>query len=230
MGTIAIPSNGPGDWQHVLAKPDLHWKPGASAMSLAACWEAAHGEFPPEVASMLNSSGIPDLVGLRPLLIVPEFKVPLPGGDRPSQTDVFVLAKGGNGLVPIAVEGKVEEPFGPELGEKLRETSPGQTERLTFLYRKLGVVELPKDVRYQLMHRAASAVLLAEQLGAASAVMLIHSFSSTKRWFEDFRRFAELMGASVHPDKVILLPKVPGCRLYAGWCSGDLAFTAVDLR
>jgi hypothetical protein len=27
-----------------------------------------------------------------------------------------------------------------------------------------------------------------------------------------------------------VLPKVLGCRLYVGWCCGELAFTKVDLR
>ena len=129
MGTIAIPSSGPHEWQRVLAKPDLHWKPGASAMTLAACWEAARGEFPGEVQNVLDTSGFPDLAGARPLLIIPEFRVPLPGGDRASQTDVFVLAKGASGLVAVAVEGKVEEPFGPEIGEKVRDASASQVPR-----------------------------------------------------------------------------------------------------
>jgi hypothetical protein len=46
------------------------------------------------------------------LLAFPEYKVPLPGGTRPLQNDVFVLAKGGDQLISIMIEGKVSEPFG----------------------------------------------------------------------------------------------------------------------
>ena len=134
MGVIAIPSNGPTDWQRVLAKPDLHWRSGASAMTLAACWEAAGGEFPPDVDRVLDSSGLPELDGLAPLLIIPEYPVALPGGARPSMTDVFVLARGASGLVAIAVEGKVNEPFGALVEEKRQDASDGQLERLEFLH------------------------------------------------------------------------------------------------
>jgi Domain of unknown function (DUF6946) len=81
-------------------------------MMLARCWEAADG-FPPEVEAILRSAGQTDMVGLEPLLIVPEYRIPLPGGSRASQTDVFVLARSATGLVTIAVEGKVDEAFGP---------------------------------------------------------------------------------------------------------------------
>lgn len=43
----------------------------------------------------------------------PEHQVPLLGGSRPSQTDLFVVAQSPGELVSIAVEGKVREPFGP---------------------------------------------------------------------------------------------------------------------
>ena len=56
--------------------------------------------------------------------------MPLPGGRRESQTDVFVLARRARGLVAIAVEGKVDEAFGPTVAE--RQTNPfrGVEERL----------------------------------------------------------------------------------------------------
>jgi hypothetical protein len=60
------------------------------------------------VATILRSAGQANLVGLEPLLIVPEYRIPLPGGKRASQTDVLVLARGATGLVTIAVEGKVD--------------------------------------------------------------------------------------------------------------------------
>lgn len=245
MGTIAIPSNGPRDWQRVLADPDLHWKPGASAMTLAACWEAAQGGFPPEVRALLDASGLSALVDSRPLLIIPEFEVALPGGRRASQTDVFVLASGAEGLVTVAVEGKVDEPFGPTVAEKRRDASPGQIERLHFLQEKLGLTDVPGEIRYQLLHRTVSALLLAEDFGAVRAVILVHSFSSTARWFDDFRRFGELLGVSVQKDGLVAVPAQASpdslaasaetsggrsCPLYIGWCSGDRSFAEVDLR
>ena len=230
MGIIAIPSAGPKDWQRVLTKPDLHWRSGASAMTLAACWEAARGGFPPEVRRVLDATGSPGLVGLEPLFIIPEYPVALPGGARPSMTDAFVLASGVGGLVAIAVEGKVNEPFGPFVGEKRQEASDGQLERLRFLQEKLGLGDVPDDVRYQLLHRSVSAILTAEQFGATSAVMLIHSFSREKKWLDDFVRFGELLGVAAQPDQVCAVPGFTRPSFHIGWCCGNLTFASVDLR
>ncbi|MCP4643317.1 MAG: hypothetical protein GY851_22915 [bacterium] len=229
MGMIAIPSNGPEDWQQVLADPLLHWRSGASAMTLAVAWEDARGEFPPEVDAMLNGSSLPELRGTQPLLVIPEYGVALPGGSRASKTDAFVVAKGNQGLVTIAVEGKVDEPFGPLVGEKRRNASDGQSKRLEFLRCKLGLSELPDDIRYQLLHRSASALLTAEDFGAVSAVMLVHSFSAQEKWFDDFQRFAELLGVSVEPNRLYAVPRNSKPSFSVGWCCGDLRFTELDL-
>src|SRR3954471_8644186 len=89
MTSIYLPSSGPHDWQWLLAKPGLHWKHGASAMALADSWEAAE-TWPTEVAEALDAPG---LRNLEPLVALPEHQVPLPGGQRASQTDLFVLAR-----------------------------------------------------------------------------------------------------------------------------------------
>jgi len=230
MGTIVIPSTGPSDWQRVLAKPDLHWRSGASAMTLAACWEAAQGDFPPELRLAFDSSTYSDLVGIKPLLIIPEFGIQIPGGSRSSMTDVFILAKGLKSLVAIAVEGKVNEPFGPIVGEKRKDASTGQLERLQFLQTKLGISRLPDDIRYQLLHRSVSAILAAEQFGADISLMIVHSFSPTMEWFDDFKRFAELLGTHVQPNHISLIPASSSPKLYIGWCCGELSFTKINLK
>ena len=40
MKRIFVPTTDETDWQPLLAKPKLHWKKGASAMTAAAAWEA----------------------------------------------------------------------------------------------------------------------------------------------------------------------------------------------
>src|SRR5437773_5971631 len=100
MKRILIPTEKVEDWKRFLAQPELHWKVGFSAMTIAKTWEDAGG-MPPEVVRILNTAG-PDLSGLDPLAIIPEYKVPLPGGARASQTDVFVVARGKGGLVTLA--------------------------------------------------------------------------------------------------------------------------------
>jgi hypothetical protein len=187
---IFIPTQSYGDWQRLLAKPKLHWKAGYSAMTRARSWEAAApAGFPPEVAACLGSAGVPELQNLSLLLALPEFQVPLPGGERPSQTDLLAMARGSKGLVAIAVEGKVDEAFGPTIGQKRAEKSAGVDERLASLFQCVGLTaaNVTDGIRYQLLHRTASAVLVAEQFFAAAAVMLVHSFSPSNKWFEDLR-------------------------------------------
>jgi hypothetical protein len=137
-------------------------------------------------------------LSLRPrearLLAVPEHEVPLNGGSTASQTDLFVLAHGPDGLVAIAVEGKAKEPFGDQTVSEWRATQTnGRRDRLAQI---LELLELDDDerlspIRYQLLHRTASAVIEARRFGARHAVMLVHSFPDGEDWFEDFAAFAD---------------------------------------
>lgn len=134
MSRILAFTSGPQDWQALLADPVKHWRSGYSARTLAHCWEASDG-FPAEVGAPFAQSAEPLLADLTPLLAIPEFKVPLPGGQRASQNDLFVLARSVAGPVTIMVEGKVSESFGPTLEEWRREASAGKEERLRFVLR-----------------------------------------------------------------------------------------------
>ncbi len=224
MKRIFVPTQSPKDWKRLLAKPDLHWREGYSAMTLARAWESAHPFVPPEIASCLESSGAWELSGLELLLAIPEYQASLPGGRRPSQTDVLALMRGPTGIVAVAVEGKVDETFGPAVGDKRTEDSAGVTERLMWLSELFGLQSVPDEIRYQLLHRSASAVLVAREFDATAAVMLVHSFSPTGLWFDDFDAFAALFGVAVAVGSTSLLGDFGGKRLYVGWCKGDQRF------
>ena len=43
MKRIFVPTRGGSDWQRLLAKPSLHWKMGASAMTAAAAQQKMRG-------------------------------------------------------------------------------------------------------------------------------------------------------------------------------------------
>ena len=183
-----VPSKGPESWRPLLAKPDLHWRRGYSARTLTHAWEAPEdGDVPPEVAPLFDEHE--DFTGWEPLLIVPEWKTGLPPSNRgPSQSDVFVLARTEQGLVTITVEGKVNESFGPTVEEWLKESpeGSGKQERLEFLKNKLNLDRIGGELRYQLLHRAAAAVIEAERFHANSAAMVVHSFSATQEGFGDY--------------------------------------------
>jgi len=230
MKRIFLPTQAPSDWQRFLAKPSLHWKKSYSSMTTAACWEAAGDELPAEVKQTLEASGRGDLIGLKLLAAIPEWEVDLPGGKRPSHTDVLALARNEEGLVVLGIEAKVDEPFGPTLGEKRADESIGQDERIEYLHAALRLdVPLKGEIRYQLLHRTVSTLRTAEDFHACSAVMLVHSFSPTRRWREDFSSFCKAMTATPLSPDIYIVPRFKSPRLYLCWCTGDERFLDVEL-
>jgi len=217
--TFYFPGTGPDSWRALLADPAKHWKKGRSARSLAHCWEAASG-FPPDVVRVCDVSTYEHLTDLEFVAGFPEHQVPLPGGRRPSQTDVFVLARGSGGLVAIAVEGKVDEPFGPTVVEWLgSDPSEGKLQRLAYLLDLLGL-DRPASLglRYQLLHRTASAVIEAERFGASTALMLVHTWAQNDEGYADYRDFAMAIGGKPEINSVTAT-NVPA--LHVGWVRGD---------
>jgi hypothetical protein len=228
MAHILIPTSGPDDWRQLLADPDKHWKTGYSARTLAHCWEDAKG-FPPEVTAPFTRSTELLLTDLTPLLVIPEFKVALPGGGRASQNDIFVLGRSSSGLVPIMVEGKVNESFGPTLGEWLKDASDGKEKRLDFLLNLLdltGTAIVPNSTRYQLLHRTASAIIMGEQYHAVASVLLIHSFdqSPNPTGWPDYEAFLKLFGVTAQKGVVQRIGSNTKIPLFGVWVVGDPTF------
>jgi hypothetical protein len=219
MTRILIPASSPEDWKQFLAEPEKQWKSGYSARSLAYCWHESDG-VPPEISSVLGQ--VPSLKDLKTIFAIPEHKVSLPGGRAASQNDVWVLGESSSGLVSIAVEGKVSEPFGPTVGEWFEEKTPGKEERLRFLCSKLGLeYPPPLDVRYQLFHRTVSAILEAERFRAKDAVMVVHTFSRTNEWFEDYQHFLALFGLEAGINQAVTTRIANEMNLSFAWIHGD---------
>jgi len=217
-----VSPDSPKGWQRGLARSS-HWKPRYSAHSLAYTWHPRDG-FPDSVAAAFGAS---DLGPLELLAGIPEYKVALPGGEAASQTDLFVLARTRDGkTVAIAVEGKAREPFGDKtVGDWKVGASPGKVQRLAFLRKVLEIDEEADlgELRYQLLHRAASPLIEAERLNADHAVMLVHSFhepGGKSLWFDEFVRFAAFLGADVRAGAVVPATK-PTRSLYLGWVSDN---------
>lgn len=216
-----VPTTGPNDWQRLLAQPEKHWRTGFSAKTLAYCWEEGDG-FPDSVRRVFSEAKYPIFKKMMPLLALPEYKVPLPGGARPSQNDIFILARSERELVTIAVEGKVSEAFGPTVAEWSTNASTGKMIRLKYIQELLELEERSLDhIRYQLLHRTASALIEARWFNAASAIMLIHSFSQEHAWFEDYDEFLRLFDATARPDSVSFVGQKSGIDLYLSWVTGE---------
>lgn len=215
---VYIPAATFEDWRALTAQPEKHWKPGRSAMEIAKSWHNTDG-FPLAVSKVFQAAGEP-FKSMKPLLVIPEHKVALHGGNRPSQNDVWVLADCGRGLASITVEGKVDESFDRTIDEWIKDGSSGKHERLEFLTRTIGLSGQPHGaIRYQLLHRAASALIEAQRFFAVTAVMLVHSFSSEDIGLEDYRAFTSLFGISSAPNKLVRLGfgQPSNIPLYAAW-------------
>jgi len=225
MSKYYIPTNSPEDWKSLLAKPDKHWKTGYSAKALAYCWQEA-GDFPRSVKRVFKNSGIKLFQDIEMLIALPEYKVPLPGGRRASQNDIFILAKGNSQLISIAVEGKVDESFGELIVDWKLHDMGGKKVRLKFLCEVLQLdVNKIDHIRYQLLHRTASAVIEAKKFNARNALMLVHAFKKTKenydQSFRDYGQFLELFGAEGKPDSIVRGGNIDDINLYFGWVKGN---------
>lgn len=221
-------TDGPEDWRKGLADPVRHWRTGHSAKALAYSWESADG-FPEEVREVFKDS---QFGNVELLMGFPEYQTPLPGGSRPSQTDLFVLAEDAGDLIVVGVEGKVRENFDKLVEDWLGDAPTlGQERRLSFLKQKLQVEECDVgEIRYQLLHRTAAALIEAERFDARCAVMLVHSFSQEDEHFEDYQDFLDLLGCDgddATPNSITPVGSVGGIDLYLAWVRGDARFLAV---
>ncbi|MEJ0023434.1 MAG: hypothetical protein WDN76_08400 [Alphaproteobacteria bacterium] len=214
---ILVPTTGPSDWRRLLAQPETQWKDGYSAKSAADRWESTGG-WPPEIARQF------ELAGWGPtelLMASPEWKTPLPGGERASQTDIFALVHTSIGVVACGVEAKVAESFDRTVAEWSVSASPGKQERLAHLCDLLGFANPPPGaLRYQLFHRTAAALIEAKRFGCVGAAMIVHSFSPENLWLSDFQAFANALGIAVAPDAPATTHSCGGMPLLLGWASG----------
>ena len=205
----------PADVRQYLARPDRHWKMGYSAYELAHSWVDADG-IPVAVRSVLDRC--PDYANAALVEGLFERDVDLRTPGRRSQTDLLAFVKCVCGNAVIAVEGKVDEPFG-ELVSAWNDHSAGKERRLEALCDSLGLrVADVGGIRYQLLHRTASAIYEAQRYRTTRAVMLVHSFSVTDASFRDFQAFAESMGVPVQAvNSVSDEQEREGIRLRLAW-------------
>lgn len=100
--------------------------------------------------------------------------------------------------------------------------------RLDYLKEQLGLFEeINPNVRYQLLHRTASAVIEARRFNAKTAVMVVHSFSQQNEWFDDYSAFMALFGKSAGVGELVSVGYVDGIELFLGWAKGRAKYLEV---
>jgi len=189
-------------------------------MSTALAWEGSSG-LPAEIASLFTNAEDAFLRDCQLAIAIPEYKVMLAGGSPESQNDVFCLLSSESGLVSMMVESKVAEDFDVTIGAWKKRTSPaGVKARLDQIQTKIGLTgDIPEHIRYQLLHRTASAVIEAERFHARHAAMVVHSFATNQNndHFDDYENFLNLYGVAATRNKLTLLLQTGVHRLYTAW-------------
>ena len=198
-------------------------------MTTAASWEDAGDSLPSEITAVLESTAESALVNLKLVAALPEWKVTLPGGERASATDVLAICRNETALCIVAVEAKVLEDFGPSLSTKRLSASNEQADRLDFLHTLLKVKRFSDAIRYQLLHRTASAILTAREFHAGAAVMLVQAFETPSDRRKDFVDFCGEMGATQVSSDVYKVPEFGAINLYLAWCNGNSKYRRVEL-
>jgi hypothetical protein len=210
----------PEDVKPFLAKPELHWKPGFSACELARSWVGAGG-IPASVRAVLDTC--PDYREAHLIEGFFEREVDLRSRGRPSQTDLLAFVHAAGGYAVVAVEGKAEEPFGPLVSE-WNDGSPGKLRRLAGLCDVLGLDPASvSGLRYQLFHRASSAIFEAERYRCRQALLLVHSFSGARTSYDDFARFAGALACHIGVGQVSANRLCNGVELRLAWVADTAA-------
>ena len=209
------PVRTPEDVIPLLAKGSDHWKQGRSAYELAHSWLESRG-IPTSVQEVLGQSDT--FRGAQLVEGFFEHNTSLRTAGRDSQTDLLAVVRMSSGLGIIGVEGKVDESFGP-LVRDWNDGSIGKTRRLASLLKTLNIdLGSALDLRYQLFHRTAAAVYESQRYGAGQAMMLVHSFSPNFAGFDDFAKFAEVLGTPVRePNSVSVEIALDGIAVSLSW-------------
>ncbi|MBP0465882.1 hypothetical protein J5Y09_18290 [Roseomonas sp. PWR1] len=213
----------PEDVIPFLKKGIGDWQPGKSACELARSWVAADG-IPPSVRAVLDTC--PDYQRAELIEGFFEREIELAGRGAASQTDLMAFVKAAGGYAVVAVEGKAEEVFGPTVVE-WDNGSPNKQVRLRSLCDTLGLdAAAVGSIRYQLLHRTASAIYEAQRYRCDRALMLVHSFSPTRTSFSDFVAFAQLLQCPVDIGAISPPRRCAGVELRLGWVA-DTASTGM---
>lgn len=217
---IAVPLLKPQDVIPHLGRP-THWKQGRSAKAVADSWFAAN-DLPPRVRAVLEQA--PEFRGAELIDAWLERSTDLGDGrGTPSQTDLLAVLGVGDELAVMGVEAKVTESLGPLVTDWLGKGGVGKEDRLQRLCDLLGFDRREVgDLRYQLFHRTAAAILEARRYRAGKAIMLVHSFCGEATGLADYAAFSERMGTNgAGRDRMAGPVRVGELQLWTGWVGDE---------
>jgi hypothetical protein len=226
---LNLPMKSPKDIRPHLGNPIGHWREKFSAVSLAYAWTGQDG-FPASVNALFQTSAVFGAAELVDGFF--ERQTSLEDGIAGfSQTDLLVIARINAGLAVIAVEGKCIESFDKTVAGFINKDvhQEKRIARVEGLCNLLGIKRTEADdLRYQLFHRTAAAVLEAKRYAASTALLLIHSFGSGDRSQSeenrhaqnrnDYEAFLDKIGMRDREAERVNGPiMIDGVALYSAW-------------
>lgn len=216
---IHVPLLKPEDVIPHLGKGERHWQQGYSAKAVCESWFGAN-DVPTSVRAVFDQAE--EYRGAELIDAWLERCTHLPWGrGNPSQTDLLAVLDLGDELAVVGVEAKVRESFGPFVRDWLAEGGENREARLEGL---CGILKFDPaathDLRYQLLHRTAAAVLEAGRYHARHAAMIVQSFCAERTGLGDFQAFAAAGGfGRVDADSISQQKQLDGVSLRIGWAA-----------
>lgn len=213
---LHVPMIEPEDVVRHLGEQEKHWKAGRSAHALANLWFSCNA-LPKSLQTIFDSQPV-----FRDAELIDAFlerQVDLGTAGRPSQTDLLAVIGLRDQIAIVAVEGKAGEPFGEFVNQWL-EDGEGKHRRLSELCRTLNISDRDAmPLRYQLLHRAASAIYEAKRYRTKQAVMIIQSFARDEKSFANFAEFLRALGIEGEVKRGVLFGPINYKDIYfwAGW-------------
>lgn len=217
------------DWVEVVSA--RHYKKDHSAFEVAQKWRNVGYRLPEPIASIFQNSGVSGLRGIEILQVYAEYPVFLTDSFKsPSKCDLMIFCRSPlASKIVIAVEAKCMETFSERVTNWIRAPdsstnrrqrklfqSPNplvdrKVDRLDALNKVLSLqISTDSEIRYQLLHRTASAILTARQTFADIAIVLIQAFTQSDANFSDFVDFCRVLGIRAPEKDAILGPYYSG--------------------
>jgi hypothetical protein len=232
MNRLSIETRGIASWRERLASPDGQWERSFSAFETAVSWELAsrsESGIPEPIEKLFRASGYGDPVLI---LAVAEHKVDLPPNRKAaSQSDVWAVVNTSLGMLSLTVEAKAKEAFGDAILQEWREGNGSEASKRNRISRWNYICShLPKadsfdHVRYQMLHRCASAVIEAKRLGCQHAAFIVQAFQTPDASFQDYAVFCEVLKMPATRGSMATTT-ANGIRLGIGWADCPLASDA----
>jgi len=83
-------------------------------------------------------------------------------------------------------------------------------------------------IKYQLLHRTASAIIQAQKFNAQAALMLVHAFSDDPQAYSDYQQFLNLFDVTIaREDSLVFAKNISGIDLYFAWVKGERKYLEV---